>query len=191
MQTEIEKINKSGIVLEAWFFGGANYERLKDEADYYAQNRPFDIIYIVGGVNEITRKDPYTGKYYFPWKNYQDLENHMFERLKTVKTYLEKSHPATKFVFCPTMGMDIYRYLGDENMRHQEMINNVVWSFNEIIKGMYKEENIYVPDFARPVHRQYGEERKNLYYHLRDGLHLNKESLLKWANIARKVVEKN
>ena len=75
-------------------------------------------------------------------------------------------------------------------MKHQEMIDNVVWSFNEAIKNMYKDIDTYVPDFARPVHRQFVEERKHLYYHLRDGLHLNKEALKKWANIARKVVDK-
>ena len=30
-----------------------------------------------------------------------------------------------------------------------------------------------------------------MYYHLRDGLHLNKQALGKWANIAWKVAEKN
>ena len=80
LQTEIEKI-KPDIPVEAWFFGGANYERLKDEADYYAKNRPFDIIYIVGGVNELTKKDTYTRKYYFRWENYENLEHHMLERL--------------------------------------------------------------------------------------------------------------
>ena len=65
LQGKLEKINNTGIGVEAWFFGGANYERLKDEASYYANLNPFDIIYIVGGVNELTKKDENTGKYYF------------------------------------------------------------------------------------------------------------------------------
>ena len=191
LQEKIEKINDSGVRIEAWFFGGANYERLKDEANYYAGMNPFDIIYIVGGVNELTRKDHHTGKYKFQWKNYHDLEHHMHERLETVKNFLEKEHPATIFIFCPMIGMDLATYLGDNNEKHQEMVNQVTWSFNEAVRDMYKDLHVYVPDFARPVHRQFGEERKNLYYHLRDGLHLNKQALEKWATIARKVADKN
>ena len=90
LQEKIERINDSGVKIEAWFFGGANYERLKNEANYYASMNPFDIIYIVGGVNELTRRDHQTGKYIFHWKNYQDLEYHMHERLETVKNSEER-----------------------------------------------------------------------------------------------------
>ena len=191
LQSKIEKINNTGIRIEAWFFRGANYKRLQDEADYYAKYNQFDIIYIVGGVNELTTKDHYTGKYYFPWNDYQELENHMFERIDTVKKHLEKTHPATQFVLCPMMGMNLAEYIGDENKDHQEMIDNVTWSFNELIRSFHKDTNIYIPDFAKPVHRQFGSERKNMYYHLGDGLHLNDDALKKWAKIALKVVEKN
>ena len=191
LQSEILKVNSTGIDIEAWFFRGANYERLKDEADYYAKYRPFDIIYIIGGVNELTRKDTETGKYYFHWKDYQELENHMLERLDTVKRQLEKSRPVTTFVFCPMIGIDLEESVKDKSKHHQEMVDNVTWTFNEAIREIYRETNIYVPDFARPVHRQYGEERKNNYQHLRDGLHLTKDALTKWANIAKKVADKN
>ena len=191
LQAKIEKINKSDIPIEAWFFGGANYKRLQDEADYYAKFHPFDIIYIVGGVNELTTKDQYTGKYYFKWKDYQELENHMFERITSVKNHLEKEHPATQFILCPMMGINLSVYNKDFNVQHQEMVDNVTWSFNELIRSIYKETNLYVPDFSRPVHRQFGNNRRNMYHHLRDGLHLNNEALDKWANIAVKVAEKN
>ena len=46
LQSKIEEINTTGIRIEAWFFGGANYKRLQDEADYYADNNQFDIIII-------------------------------------------------------------------------------------------------------------------------------------------------
>ena len=115
----------------------------------------------------------------------------MFERIFTVKKHLENEHPATQFVMCPMMGMNLSEYLGDKNQSHQEMVDNVTWSFNEIVRDLYKDKNIYVPDFARPVHRQFRDERKNMYQHLRDGLHLNNEALKKWAKIAVKVAEKN
>ena len=191
LQSKIEKINKSGIRIEAWFFGGANYRRLQDEADYYAQHNQFDIIYLIGGVNELTRKNQDTGKYYFHWKDYQELENHMVERIFSVKKYLEKEHPATQFVLCPMAGMNLAEYIKDFNKDHQEMVDNVTWSFNEIIRDLYKGSNIYVPDFSKPMHRQFGETKKNMYNHLRDGLHLNDEALDKWANIAIKGAEKN
>ena len=191
LQSKIENINKSGVRVEAWFFRGANYQRLQNEASYYAKYNPFDMIYIVGGVNELTTKDQHTGKYYFPWNDYQELENHMFERADTVKSYLEKEHPATQFVLCPMMGMNLYECIGDRDMNHQKMVDNVTWSFNELVRSFYKDRHIYVPDFARPVHRQFGEERKDMYYHLRDGLHLTNEALEKWAAIASKVAEKN
>ena len=124
-------------------------------------------------------------------EKYQDLEDHMLERLFTVKEFLEKKYPATKFVFCPMMGMDLSTYLKDHDKKHQEMVDNVTWSFNETIRDIYKGENTYVPDFARPVQREFGNHRKNMYYHLRDGLHLNKEAMEKWAIIAKKVAEKN
>ena len=69
LQSRIEKINKTGIRIEAWFFGGANYKRLQDEADYYAKFNQFNIIYLVGGVNEPTKRDHSTGQFYFQWKN--------------------------------------------------------------------------------------------------------------------------
>ena len=190
LQSKIEKINKTGVPIEAWFFRGANYKRLQDEADYYAQNNQFDIMYIVGGVNELTKKDKYTRKYYFPWNDYQELEDHMLESIFTVKNFLEKEHPATQFVLCPMIGMKLSECIGDFNIDHQEMVDNVVWSFNEIIRDLYKDKHIYVPDFARPVHRQFGSDRKNMYYHLRDGLHLNNEALDMWAAMAIKVAEK-
>ena len=167
LQPKIEKINKSGIRIEAWFFGGANYKRLQDEADYYAKYHQFDIIYLVGGVNELTKKDKATGKYFFHWNDYQELENHMFERIDTVKNFLEKEHPATQFVLCPMMGMDLSKYIRDFNKDHQDMIDNVTWSFNELISSIYKETNMYVPDFSRPVHRRFGNTRKNMYEHKR------------------------
>ena len=191
LQPKIEKINNTGIRVEAWFFGGANYKRLQDEADYYAQFNQFDIIYLVGGVNELTKKDKFSGKYYFPWSDYQDLEDHMLERIITVKSYLEKEHPVTQFVLCPMMAMNLSQYIGDNNEDHQVMVDNVTWSFNELIREIYKDTSMYVPDFARPVHRQFGNDRKNMYQHLRDGLHLNNEALDKWATIALKIAEKN
>ena len=146
LQPKIEKINKSGIRIEGWFFGGANYKRLQDKADYYAKYNQFDIIYLVGGVNELTRKNPDTGKYYFHWKNYQDLENHMFERIFTVEGFLEKKHPATQFVLCPMAGMNLAEYIKDYNRDHQETVDNVTCSFNEIVRDLYKDTHVYVPD---------------------------------------------
>ena len=82
----------------------------------------------------------------------------MFERIDTVKTYLEKNHPATQFVLCLMIGMNLFHYIGDLNEDHQSMVDNITWSFNELIRSLYKDTNMYVPHFAKPVHRQFGEE---------------------------------
>ena len=115
----------------------------------------------------------------------------MIKKIYSVKNYLEKEHPATHFVLCPMAGLKLAEYIKDYNEEHQEMVDNATWSFNEIIRDLYKDTNLYVPDFSKPIHRQFGNTKKNMYYHLRDGLHLNDEALEKWPNIAIKIAEKN
>ena len=86
--------------------------------------------------------------------------------------------------------MNLAESVKDYNKDHQEMVDNVIWSFNEVIQAYTRIQNIYVPDFAEPVHRQFGDDIKNMYSHLRDGLHLKEEALNKWAKITVRVAEK-
>ena len=81
--------------------------------------------------------------------------------------------------------------IGLRGLKISEVIYIVLGSFNELIRSLYKDTNMYIPDFAKPVHRQFVEERKNMYYDLRDGLHLSNEALDKWASIAVKVADTN
>ena len=79
-----------------WKKSGATFEELVDLAANHLDNYPFDIVYIIGGVNNITTKDEHTGKISFTWNPAERLINHLTLILKEANVRFTKDYPASK-----------------------------------------------------------------------------------------------
>ena len=178
-----------------WIFEGATLKELVDQADTYARSYPFDIIYIVGGICDITTKIQRTGEICFNWKSASSLTNHLLDTLEEANMNLAKEFPCTKFIFCPLIGADLEKALTKTPKRlpeRQEILNEAVWSFNIRAWDINKPKNHYMPILAQPVHRHINNQKRNYYHHLaKDGLHLTHELKTKWADQFIKALGKN
>ena len=62
LEYELNKINTNRKPVEPWMFKSASIEDLVHETINYGRSRPFEILFIVGGICNITNKDIATGK---------------------------------------------------------------------------------------------------------------------------------
>ena len=189
----IERINTTGEVVDISIREGDSFDELVEVAISYLQGHPFDVIYLMGGACDITRKDRRSGRITYEWGNSLALENHLIASLMRADTRLKKDFPASKVVFCPLIASELTRVVnsGVATDTNQRTVEDAVWSFNTKVFKLNSNRNTVSPAIHHQVHRYCKGRRRAYYHHLRDGLHPNEELKEKWANEFVKVMAQN
>ena len=178
----VNNMNNSDKIIEPWVFDGATIQDLTLEADYYAQKAEFDVLFIAGGICNITTKNPMTGKISFEWDDPVILASYLVKTMEEAEEFMSKEHPATKFIFCPIPGADLSAVLKKNAEKEQQVIDEAMWIYNEEIFQKNVLKNEYAPNFAEPIHRQIKGIKRTFLQHLDiDGIHLSKSLKEKWA----------
>ena len=69
---------------------GATFSELAEVAEGHLQKCPFDVIYLAGGVCDLTCKDYFSGAIYFEWTDQLSLQYHLVNSLKSANERLKK-----------------------------------------------------------------------------------------------------
>ena len=179
---EIHKRNTGRIPFNIEQYKGAGLVDVVEKADIYLRSYPFDVAYVVAGVNDITNKNRGTGVVSFLWKSEDALANYLIETRKNSYDQLKKDHPGSILVFCPLVGLDLHRIVRGSTTSQQTMVDNAVWRNNLHLNKMRDEHAFYFPFLASPVHRVENGRHKSYYHHLgTDGLHLSDKIITAWA----------
>ena len=163
---------------------GASFGEMADSAIKHLGKCPFDIVYIAGGICDITSKDHESGAISLEWADEEDLKSHLVGALNRANVSRKKYLPASRIVFCPLVGCDLKQVVNVHKISEdqQEMVNNAIWEFNSRIFRVNEENSAFSPSLHQSVHRICNEKRRNYYYHLEDGLHLSDFLKNKWAD---------
>ena len=172
---------------------GASLGELADETTSHLQRCPFDVVYIAGGVCDITSKNQLSNKISYDWINGEDLSKHLKGSLNKADEKMKKYFPASKVVFCTLLGSELKRVVNAHptNDKQQEDVNKAVWDFNCEVFRINKERDTFSPSLHSQVHRVCKGKKRNYYQHLHDGIHPSKFILEKWADQFVKAVAHN
>ena len=179
-----ETLRKAGIskeVFEIRATRGARIQALIRNADEYAKKYPFDVLYIAGGINNVTTKCSITKVVTFEWLSVKALSEFLIHTMERALKYFKREHPATKVIFCSIPGVHLEYVVPCPTDKDQEVVTDSVWNFNTAIRENNKKLGHYHPRLDRPVHRRTAGLRKNYYHHLTDGLHPSEFMLAKWC----------
>ena len=159
-----EKISKMDRreFIGVWKKSGATFDEVVELAKAHLTNYPFDVVYVVGGVNDITTKDRLSGNITFDWNPPELLIQHLQSKLKLVDCQLTKDFPASKVVFCPLVGSDLERIVTKRNADplQQLAVNEAVFDFNSEIFKINKRRETFSPSLDRTVRRSKTEKRR-------------------------------
>ena len=181
LQDTLKKVGVSENDFKIFNHPGARLQKLVFEANEYAKKRPFDVIYIAGGINNVTTKCRITKVVTFEWQSEKALSEFLLTTMERSLAFLKREHPATKFIFCSIPGVQLEYVVPCPTIRDQEIVTNSIWNYNVAIRAENKKLNIYHPRLDRPIHRMTAGIRRNYYHHLGDGLHPTDFSLAKWT----------
>ena len=189
---EIKKQNVNSTPFNIEQYRGAGMIEVVEKADLYLRSYPFDVAYIVAGVNDITNKDRKTGRISFLWKTEDALADYLIETRKDSYKLLQEGHPGAGIVFCPLVGLDLQKSIPSATPTQQKMVDNAVWRTNIDLCKMRDQHNFYFPFLAAPVHRIENGGHRSYYQHLgTDGLHLSAKINLAWATQFVKAFNRN
>ena len=76
--------------------------QLIETAEGYLKGTEFDVVYITGGVNDITTKVPYTKMISFTWRHVDDLKSHLTGILQRADKALSQTFPASRGGLLPS-----------------------------------------------------------------------------------------
>ena len=183
LQPLINSANTTNEHFEVSPYKGATFMELVDIASAYLITHPFDVIYLVGGVNDITTKNHYTKLISYEWGTGPELTTHLASILDRADQHFHKYHPATKVVFCPLIGSDLTRVVNAHNVSEedQKAVNDAVWEFNTKVFEINTTRNTFCPALQHVVHRFCKGVKRHYYHHLPDGIHLSEYISKKWA----------
>ena len=168
--------------VEILHYKGAGIGTLIKNAYYYAGSRPFDQLFIAGGICNITRKDHETNSIFFDWKDSVALAKHVIDIIEEEEATFRKEVPASSVIFCNMIGANLSNVLKKNATEEQKILDDAIYLINEDIfqKNIVKE--VYAPDLASPVHRKIKGENMTFLHHLSsDGIHLGADLKKKWA----------
>ena len=172
---------------------GASFLELVDAASSHLNGHAFDIVYIPGGVCDITTKNKKTKEVYYQWKRGEELHSHFIKILKLADEQLRRDFPASKIVFCPLVASELHRVLTKKSTKEEDQLSveEAVWGFNSMVFKINKQRELYSPALHHQVHRFCKGKKRAYYHHLSDGLHLTDFLKNKWADEFIKVMAQN
>ena len=184
LQELIDSRNKTKEHFEVDFLKGAIFDDLVDKADKYLHTHPFDVIYIAGGVNDITYKDRRTNLIHYTWGQESSLKDHLVSTFRRADEHLSKNHPASKVVFCPLPGSELKRVVTAHvtSIEDQRTVEDAIWELNSTIFKINSRRGTFCPALQHQVHRFCKGTRRAYYHHLADGIHPTDYLREKWAN---------
>ena len=180
---KILELNKSQEYFELRPYRGAVFEDLVETALGYLKNHQLDVVYIAGGVNNITLKDQKNKLIHYQWGAGEELADHLVKILKWADGALSTSYPASRVVFCPLVGCELSRVVSAHPTTddEQKAVDEAVWAFNELVFEINRRRNTYCPPLHHQVHRFCKGKKRVYYHHLADGIHLTCLLKTKWA----------
>ena len=104
LQGIVNRLNKTNEQMEIDERKVATLGALISIVEKYLPKHPFDVVYLAGGVNDITTKDNNTGEISFKWGNGSDLVEHLISTLVAADSRFRQNFPASKVIFCPLIG---------------------------------------------------------------------------------------
>ena len=166
-----------------WKKSGATFQEIVDLAANHLQNYPFDVVYVVGGANNITTKNNETGQISFDWNPPELLIQYLLSELNRADGRLLREFPASKAVFCPLVGTDLNRVVTAHKVtdHQQHVVNEAIFDFNNETFKINKRRETFAPSLHRTIHRSKKGTKKSYYEHLVDGIHLQEHIKDKWA----------
>ena len=183
VDTRIVKLNKSGECMDLRVYKGATFDHLVEIAEGYLPKHLFDVVYIAGGVTNITHKDRHSKKISYRWGSSDALKLHLVNKLKKADERLQKLFPASRVVFCPLIGCELARIVNEHetSQEDQDAVTEAVWEFNTNVFKINAKRGTVSPALHHQVHRFCKGKKKTYYEHLGDGLHLSDFLKDKWA----------
>ena len=195
LQTLLDRLNTTKKYMEIVVHNSATFEELARDIDAEAHlhKHPFDVVYIVGGATNITKKDRLTGRIYYEWGQNDGLRPHLTTMLTRTNERLLKYYPASKVIFCPLIGSELSRLVNAHSTTQadQDIVNITVWDFNTLVFSINETRGTYSPPLHHQVHRFCKGRRREYYQHLEDGIHLTESLKEKWANLFIKAMAHN
>ena len=91
LQEKVDILNR-GEYLDIREHGGATFHQLARRASAHLVKYPFDVVYVAGGVCDISHKDHDTKKVSFNWNSTDSLTNHLTTSLSNENEFLTKNH---------------------------------------------------------------------------------------------------
>ena len=184
LQPIINSLNPTNEHFEVSSYKGATLLELLDIASKYLITHPFDVVYLAGGVTNITSKNRLTKQISYDWGPGPELAAHLTSLLDRANQHFQKHHPASRVVFCPLIGSDLSKVVNAHTVTRedQEAVNNAIWDFNFKVYEINAARNTFCPALQHQVHRICKGVRRNYYHHLPDGIHLSEYVCKKWAS---------
>ena len=155
--------------IEVLHYKSADIGTLTKNAYYYAESRPHDVLFIAGGICNITRKDPVV------------LARHIIDKIEEEdETFIEKAL-ATQMAYCNLLGADLLLVLKKKADFEQNVLNEAIYMINEDIFQKNIVKGLFSPDLASPVHRKNAQIMSFLHHLASGGIHLNMDLKKKYA----------
>ena len=152
---------------------GATLGQLVDMVDAFLCKFPYHVVYIAGGICDVTTKNKCTGGISFVWDPPGIIGPHLVSSLKRADELLVKNHPASKIIFCSLVRSDLQRVVNTHAVSEMQQlaVDDAIFEFNREIFTINKRRRNYSPSLHRTVHRSSKGRRKCHYHHLDDGLY--------------------
>ena len=179
------------------YFRGATIQRLALQAQRLLLRRsqgynwaPHDIIYIAGGINELTQL--IASRYVEPvFKDYGHMITVMTDRFIQTRDTVQTFGRMT--VICELVGMDINTYNGTQGKynEEQEVITKGIPLLNNTINCINRDLNAKGPWLGDTIHTVVHGRMSTRYGMLADGLHIRDRLKSKWAKLFIASIDKN
>lgn len=139
-------------------------------------------ILILGGICDMSIKDPSTGHIDLVTKNETELLDHMCSALTSAWEQARVMYPGKEVIFSGLCGMDLNKYNGLEGYNsHQRVIDSVIDQLNHYIVSLNYQAGVYQPKTSKVHKRSNHKGHRNQYRLLSDGIHPGPVVLKDWA----------
>ena len=145
----------------------------------------FDLLYIMLGVNNLSRKDR-DGNIIPIFKDVPSLMEIMLAKYEILKCQLKEM--SSKIVLCQLIGLHIatYNKMPTLDDVYQQVINEAMPLLAHTLNLVNEDESLVGPWLTKIVHYYTNHKQYNAYGKLTDGLHFSKETK---RVVARKIID--
>ena len=176
--------NTLGEYVNVCYYPGATMEKLAKKIWYYTRSHEVDTIYIMAGVNNMTKRDRGTGRCTVIHSSAGELSDHIMGLYSDLTKYCYIYCNIRQVILCTLTGMSLSRY-NRVSTQHdgQWIIDWGVKLVNDKIIEKNAAHGFYTPCLHRAVHltQQRPYRHRAMYNRLNDGLHPTTKTLARWG----------